>query len=131
MNNNNIGSVVIVENQRAIAIFTERDLVRCIANHEDKALSMKAIECGSSDLLIFDKHDCILEALTLFAKWGVRHAPVVDDKGVVVGVVALKDIASELMEDPDILMDLVSLSAPEISKDLIYLIIKDMKLRKM
>ncbi len=124
MSSHGVGSVIIVEGTRPVGIFTEKDLVRCVAERGAEALGLPAIECGSTNLLVFDEDDCIIEAFYSFSDWGVRHAPVVDEQGRLAGVIALKDIAYKIVEEPDILLDLLATRTPEVSRDALYLLIK-------
>ena len=122
-----IGSVIIVDNMRPVGIFTERDLIKCLAANGKNGLDMTVIECGSRNLLVLRDNNCIVEAFYLLNKFNVRHAPVVDSRGVLVGVITLKDIAYRMVEEPDLLLDLLELSVPELSKDTLYLLIRGLK----
>ncbi len=123
----NIGSVIIIDNLRPIGIFTERDLVRCIGREGKIALEQMLENCSSRNLFVLKDNDCIIEAFYLFSKFRVRHAPVVDDNGVLVGVVALRDITDRLVEEPELLLEILEASVPELSRDVIYLLIKSLQ----
>src|SRR5437763_11095129 len=90
MRDRSVGSVIVVDGERAIGILTERDLVRFGAAGAD-ASGTKVSEwmtgdpdCVAPDLLVQD-------AFASLATHGYRHIPVVDGDRIV-GVVSMRDL---------------------------------------
>ena len=86
-----VGSVLVVdESGKLVGIFTERDLVKVVA--EGKSLDAPVSEAMSRDLIVAKEGDSITAiAHKMLEKW-IRHIPVVDDEGKPVGIVSIRDV---------------------------------------
>jgi CBS domain-containing protein len=94
MAQNNIGSVIIVNGDKPVGIFTERDLLKAVAKGED--LNKPVEKLGTYGKLITIREDEPLSnAARLMHQYGIRHLVVVDGKDKVVGIVSIRDIISE------------------------------------
>jgi CBS domain-containing protein len=88
------GSVLVVERDRLLGIFTHGDLVgRVLAAGLDPNLTL-LVEVMTADPDIIRPSDSVDEAIRLMDEYGYRHLPVVDG-GRVVGMVALCDCSIE------------------------------------
>jgi CBS domain-containing protein len=84
-------SVLIVENDRVLGIFTERDvLVRVVGAGRDPA-ETRLREVMTTDLETIGADEPVAEAVRRMDEGGVRHLPVVDG-GQVLGVLSTRDI---------------------------------------
>ncbi len=90
---NNIGSVPVHDSRGKLkGIVTDRDIVlRCIASDEDPA-EVRVSEIMSRNLVTVDLADDAEKAAERMAKNRVRRLPVTES-GILVGIVALADIA--------------------------------------
>lgn len=94
MAQNNIGSVIIVNGDKPVGIFTERDLLKAVAKGED--LNKPVEKLGTYGKLITIREDEPLSnAARLMHQYGIRHLVVVDGKDKVVGIISIRDIISE------------------------------------
>ncbi len=95
MAQNNVGSVVLVDDVgRPMGIVTERDLVRGLARGVKLDDPVHAIATMDGLVMAAPGED-LYEALKKMRSRGIRHLIVVDDRGVLRGVVSMRD----LMED--------------------------------
>ncbi|MGC8584053.1 MAG: CBS domain-containing protein [Thermoproteus sp.] len=96
MAENNIGSVVLVDGAgRPVGIVTERDVVRGLARGAGLQDAVRSI-ATMGDLVSARADEDIYAALRKMRGRGIRHLVVVDDSGVLVGVISMRD----LLEDP-------------------------------
>jgi CBS domain-containing protein len=99
------GAVPVVENERLIGIFTERDvLMRVVAARKDPDTTrLDEVMTRNPDTV--RSSDAVLHALELMNRHGYRHLPVVDDDRLV-GVVSIRDLYRSVKEqmDSDILL---------------------------
>ena len=99
MRSSNISALVVkdvvrTEGNTAVGMFTERDVVRAIAEHGAAGVDMKVSElisvqqlvsCSSADTLEHVRH--------LMNRHHIRHLPVIDNYSLV-GVISMRDIAA-------------------------------------
>jgi CBS domain-containing protein len=91
MNDEHCGCLLIVEQDRLVGLFTERDLLRLVAKETDPGpLSVSRVMTRDPETLSPD-HGIAL-ALNRMSVGGYRHIPLVDDQDRPVGVVAMRDI---------------------------------------
>jgi len=99
------GAVPVVENDRLVGIFSERDvLVRVVAAGKDPATTrLGEVMTANPDTV--KSSDAVLHALDLMNQRGYRHLPVVDD-GRLIGLVSIRDLYRSVKEqmDSDILL---------------------------
>ncbi|MEM0015729.1 MAG: CBS domain-containing protein [Saccharolobus sp.] len=91
MTENNVGSVIVVDNGKPIGIITERDIVRAIGRNKD--LNNKAEEIMTSSLITIKEDSPITGALSLMRSYNIRHLPVIDNEGNLKGIISIRDIA--------------------------------------
>ncbi len=92
-----IGSLGVVEDGRLLGIFTERDLVRAVADGVDLA------DTPVSDYMTPDPDDLApdvepVEAARWMLATGYRHLPVTED-GRLIGMVSIKDLLWAVLEE--------------------------------
>jgi len=99
MADHNIGAVIIVDDRfRPIGIFTERDLlIKVCAKGLDPA-KVKLEEVMTRDPITIKEDTPALQALEIMMNFGFRHLPVVDDNGILVGVVSIRDLSKPMVE---------------------------------
>ena len=93
-----VKDVVRTEGNTAVGMFTERDVVRAIAQHGAAGVNMKVsqfvsvqklVSCTSADTLEHVRH--------LMNVHHVRHLPVIDDFSLA-GVISMRDVSSAFDE---------------------------------
>ncbi len=91
MTDNNVGSVIVVDNGKPIGIITERDVVRAIG--KGKSLDTIAEEIMTASLITIKEDSPITGALSLMRTYNIRHLPVIDYDGNLRGIISIRDIA--------------------------------------
>ena len=91
MAQNRVGSVLVMDGDRLLGIFTERDTVRALSQSHD-APRHEIVSWMTSDPTTVGPEIDTEEALRLMLDRGFRHLPVVDG-GKVIGVVSIRDQA--------------------------------------
>lgn len=85
-----VGCCVVVEEDRPVGIFTERDLMRGLLE-EPWILAVEVRAVMSAPLLTATPATSIDEAFETMTSWGIRRLPVVD-RGRLVGIVTERDL---------------------------------------
>lgn len=98
MANENIGNVLVVENDEVQGIVTDRDIVvRAVAKGENPE-DCSVREVATTDVTVLSPDDSIADAVKKMEEKDVRRLPVVED-GKPVGIVSLGDLAKEADKD--------------------------------
>jgi CBS domain-containing protein len=119
-----ISSVVVLDGTKLQGIVTERDIVNLVAAGGDPHDVKVALGMTRRDLETVSPKTDIAEAAEHMMTRGIRHLPVTDTRGKVVGIVSIRDLtrwaAEELSgghEMPDIARSHKALkAATELSK---------------
>ena len=92
---NNVGSVLIIdEDEKPVGIFTERDLVRVVA--EGISLDTPLVKVMSRKLITANTSESVISAAMKMIENNIRHLPVVEE-GKAVGMVSIRDLVRALM----------------------------------
>ena len=110
MRDANIGDVVVLESGRLYGILTDRDIVvRVLAEGNDPATVSVGQVC-SRELTTILSTASVGDAVRLIREKAIRRLPVVEDRGEVVGIVSMGDIA--VARDPKSALGDVSKAPP-------------------
>lgn len=92
MNDHGIGSLLVLEGRRLVGIFTERDVLRRVVaeSRPPDATPLRAVM--TTDVLRCSIEAPVEELADMMRRHRVRHLPVVDTLGDVVGLVSIGDV---------------------------------------
>ena len=90
MSTKKVGSALVMEGERLVGIFTERDVMRAVASEFDAEHHQVGAFMTSDPTTIGPEAD-IHEGLSSMFAFGFRHMPVVEG-GQVVGMVSMRDL---------------------------------------
>jgi CBS domain-containing protein len=91
MNERHIGSVVVVDRDRLVGIFTERDVLRRIVAATRDPASTKLEEVMTTQVACATPKTRLDEIRAVMREKRIRHMPVVDG-GLVTGMVSIGDL---------------------------------------
>ena len=99
MRERNVGSVVLIEEQRPVGFLTDRDLtISVLADGRD--LGDHAADHASTPVITANAEMQVEDAAELMVRHGVRRIVIVDDERLI-GILTLDDIASRT-GDPEL-----------------------------
>ncbi len=85
--------VLVVEDSQLVGIFTERDLVRLTAASVDlSGMAIAQVMTREVITLTQSNSDNILTVLSLLRQYQIRHLPILDERGELIGVVTPETI---------------------------------------
>jgi CBS domain-containing protein len=100
-----VGACVIVEDKKLRGVFTERDLMyRVIARGKDPAKTPIG-EVMTRNVQTVTEETSVHEAMALMRMNHFRHLPVVGEGGAVLGMVALRYLLYDLMDNLEMKVD--------------------------
>ena len=86
-----IGAVPVVDGDAVVGVFSERDVIHCLASDGAAALDRTVGDVMTAPAVTVEPRDGVLGALSLMTRRRIRHLPVVDG-GRMVGVVSIGDL---------------------------------------
>ena len=98
-----IGALMVMEDERLIGIFSERDLVRLMAQHGAEGLKLYIRDVMTTQVYGVKPTTPVDECMALMSDKGIRHVPVLDGKQVM-GVVSNRDVVFEAIADRESLL---------------------------
>lgn len=87
-----VGCLVVVENGVICGIISERDIVYKIVSGKRDASSVKVREIMNGPVVTVKPNTPANDALFIASTRHLRHIPVVDDKGNLVGLLGIRDL---------------------------------------
>jgi len=112
MRENDIGDIIVLDGDRLYGILTDRDIVvRGLADDKDPRTTAVGEIC-SRELTTVQPSDSVGTAVRLMRERALRRLPVVDERGTVVGIVSLGDLAVE--RDPRSALADISAAPPNV-----------------
>jgi CBS domain-containing protein len=90
----NIGSVVVMENDKYLGIMTERDYSRKVVLKEKNSATTKVSEIMSTDLPSVSPGDSIEHCMQLMTEKNIRYMPVFENNQLT-GIISMSDVVKE------------------------------------
>ena len=95
-----IGALVVTGDGDSIAgIVSERDVVRAVASHGATALGRTIGSVMTTQVVTCVAGDTVEHVMTLMTDRRIRHVPVVDDQGVLGGIVSIGDVVKARLQE--------------------------------
>ena len=89
----NVGAVVVKDYGRLIGILTERDMLKAMAARVHTS-DARVRQWMTEDPLTASPQMAVEEAAQVMLEHNFRHLPIVDENGVVVGLVSLRRVVA-------------------------------------
>jgi CBS domain-containing protein len=105
----NVGSVIITENEKAMGIITERDLVRDIIAKDRKPSKVNAGKILSTPLVTVEPETSVIKASEIMLKANIKRLPVLEDS-TIIGIISHTDILMVTPGLSTILKDLIDMN---------------------
>ena len=88
-----VGALVVsADGKRIDGIVSERDIVRCLASHGASALGRTVAEAMTAEVVTCRPNDHVGYLMALMTEERIRHVPVLDDDGLLGGIVSIGDV---------------------------------------
>lgn len=94
-----IGALVVTGPQgRVIGILSERDIVRALAQHAERALGLPVAEVMTRAVVTCAKSETVSEIMERMTAGKFRHVPVVEQDRLV-GIISIGDVVKSRLEE--------------------------------
>jgi len=94
MAENNIGSVVVKQNEKFVGIITERDYSRKVVLKGKNSTDTKVNEIMTAEFPLLKPNDTIEYCMELLTKNNIRYLPVFEEKNLA-GIISISDVVKE------------------------------------
>lgn len=103
----NVGAVPVLNGDRLVGIFSERDLLRrCVTKKLDMG-NTKVEEVMTERVIVMEASDSYEDCLRIMKQENIRHVPVIDgDK--LVGVISIRDLMQVDMDEKEQKIDILN-----------------------
>jgi CBS domain-containing protein len=107
-----VGDIVVTDEsdgrRTPVGIVTDRDIVLEVLAQELNPATLSVADIMTADLITVKEHEGLCQTISRMRAKGARRAPVVDEQGVLVGIVCVDDIVELLAEELSELAKLIS-----------------------
>lgn len=95
LNKNNIGALLVIENEKLAGIITERDVLHAVENKDINKLKVEDIM--TKKLLTGTKEDTIDDVMNVMTVNHIRHLPILEND-VLIGIISIGDIVKTQLQ---------------------------------
>ena len=95
MQDHHIGCLLVLENQKVVGIFTERDLLNKVIGKYTDLKKIRVRDVMTANPVVLKEDDSIAFALNKMAVGGFRHIPVVVG-GLPIGIISVRNVLQYL-----------------------------------
>jgi CBS domain-containing protein len=100
----NVSSVVIMENERLVGIFTERDYARKLILQGKASKETRISEVMTEDLVTVTLNTTIEECMQLMTSRFIRHLPVLEGNRLL-GIISIGDVVKSVIEEQKFIIE--------------------------
>ena len=97
MNKRRVGAALVLDGERLVGVFTERDVLRAVAEGLTAAAMVGDWMTRGPETI--EPEQPAEHAAVLMIHGGFRHLPVVETDGKVVGIVSIRDLMKVALDD--------------------------------
>ena len=108
----NVGTIVVTEDDKPVGMVTDRDVALSVDDDGDVA-SRAVEEIMTEDPATIREDDDALEISRTIDEAGVRRLPIVDEEGTLTGIVTLDDLVATIGEQLDNVADTIEAQSPD------------------
>ena len=100
MTTSNIGIVAVLDGDRLVGVFSERDVVRRVVESGRDPRRTQLSEVMTTELIVADADEDYQKAMSKMDRANVRHLPVVSE-GRLLSMISIRDLLRVNLQDKD------------------------------
>ncbi|MDX1428916.1 MAG: CBS domain-containing protein [Rhodothermales bacterium] len=98
MEHERVGSIIVMDDDEVVGIFTERDYLRRIVLKGRTSKTTQVQEVMTRELVCVDPSYSVQECMAVMTDRKIRHLPVIDD-GRLAGIVSIGDLVKTISDE--------------------------------
>ena len=96
MAKHNIGTLLVLDDDLLVGIFSERDYARKVALKDKSSSDARVSEIMTSKVITINTKHTIDQCMQIMTDKHIRHLPIVDDQKVI-GLISIGDVVREMI----------------------------------
>lgn len=104
MSERNIGSLAVMDGERLVGMFSERDYARKIALLGRASRDTRVDEIMTPDVLVVGPEHTVKDCMVMMTERRVRHLPVVHEEQVI-GIVSIGDVVKAIISEQSFVIE--------------------------
>jgi len=100
----NVGALLVVEGERLVGVFSERDYARKVILKGKASKEIPVREIMTSHILYVRPEQTIEDCMALMTDKRVRHLPVLEEERLV-GVISIGDVVKAIIAEQDFMIE--------------------------
>lgn len=94
----NVGCVVVMDGPRLVGMFTERDLLKRVLLQDRRTDETRVEEVMTREIITAPPEATTAQGRDILDRHHIRHLPVVDGEGRLLGVLSIRDLLHDEVE---------------------------------
>lgn len=92
-----VGALVVLDGQRLAGMFSERDSARKVILQGKVSVYTTVSDVMTDKVVSVTMDHTIEQCMAIMSEKNFRHLPVLDEKGLAVGIISIRDILNEMV----------------------------------
>jgi CBS domain-containing protein len=101
----NIGALMVIEDNNLVGVFSERDYARRVVLKSRTEENTLVKDVMTTQVIGISLDHKIEECLALMTQKFIRHLPVCENDGQVIGVITIGDVVKEIIAEQEFVID--------------------------
>ena len=94
-----VGALMVMDQGKLVGVLSERDYTRKIALQGRSSKDTRVKDIMTRDVLYVTPHSSTHQCMALMSEKKIRHLPVIDEDGTVLGMISIRDIMDDIIAD--------------------------------
>jgi CBS domain-containing protein len=104
LNEQKVGALLVLKNDKLAGIFSERDYTRKVILNDRNSSETKVNEIMTSDVQSVDPSQTIDECMVIMSNHHIRHLPVLKN-GEPVGILSIMDVVKNIISEKEFIIE--------------------------
>lgn len=100
-----VGALIVLDGQRLAGMFSERDYARKVILQGKVSVYTKVGDIMTDKVISVTMNHTIEQCLAIMSEKHFRHLPVLDDEGLVVGIISIGDMVKEMISQQQFIIN--------------------------
>jgi len=100
----NVGSLIVVEGEKVVGIFSERDYSRKVILRGKSSRKTSIKEIMTHDVICVRPNQSVAKCMALMTDKHIRHLPVLEDEKLA-GVISIGDVVKAIISDQQVIIN--------------------------